>query len=78
MPFVNWQTSFVEGKTSPHNLHPPRNFETEIPPDLRKLVKSLVAAVGLEPRPTDYENTGGTCGVVKVLYFIRFFNPLQG
>src|SRR5438874_9990215 len=29
-------------------------------------------------RPTDYENTSGTCGVLKVFYFIRFFRRLQG
>ena len=27
-------------------------------------------------RPTDYENTRGTCGVLKVFYFIRFFRGL--
>jgi hypothetical protein len=29
-------------------------------------------------RPTDYENIRGTCGVLKVFYFIRFFHRLQG
>jgi len=29
-------------------------------------------------RPTDYENTGGTCGVLKAFYLIRFFHRLQG
>jgi hypothetical protein len=29
-------------------------------------------------RTTDYENTRGTSGVLKVFYFIRFFHRLQG
>jgi hypothetical protein len=28
-------------------------------------------------RPTDYENTAGSCTVLKGHYYIRFFNDLQ-
>src|SRR5215469_2350218 len=37
----------------------------------------VVAAVGLEQRPRDYENTGGSCSVLKGVYSIQFFNCLQ-
>jgi hypothetical protein len=29
-------------------------------------------------RTADFENTRGSCRVLKVFYFIRFFNRLQG
>ena len=44
----------------------------------RSYPRSTRIAFRHDEAAADYENTRGSCGVLKVFYFIRFFHRLQG